>query len=200
MRRLIIIGAGGHGKVVADIAMRVGYRDVAFLDDAEGSAECAGLPVVGRASDWGSFPETDFFVAIGDARARERIQRGLGGRAVTLVHPAASVSRRVEVGRGSVVMAGAVVNSDVRIGEGAIVNTGATVDHDCRIGRFAHVSVGSHVAGAVTVGDGTWLGVGSVVSNNVSICGGCMVGAGAVVVGDIEEPGTYVGVPARLLR
>lgn len=93
-----------------------------------------------------------------------------------------------------------MVNSDTVIGNGCIVNTGATVDYDNRIADYAHISVGAHTAGTVGIGRGTWVGIGAVVSNNVDVCAGCMIGAGAVVVRDITVPGTYVGVPARLLR
>ena len=112
-------------------------------------------------------------------------------------HPNAVISRRVEIGIGSVVMAGAVINSDTVIGRGCIVNTGASVDHDCDIKDYVHIAVGVHAAGTCTIGKGTWIGAGATVSNNENICGGCMVGAGAVVVRDIEEVGTYVGVPVK---
>ena len=202
MSRLVIVGASGHGKVVADIAFRCGYDDVLFLDDGANVCECAGLPVVGCSSDACEMKDatTDFFVAVGNADARQRIQDSLvaGGCSIaTLVHPAACISRRVTIGMGSVVMAGAVVNSDTVIGDGCIVNTGATVDHDCRIGDYAHVSVGAHLAGTVHVGYATWVGAGAVISNNISICDSCMIGAGAVVVRDIAVAGTYVGVPAK---
>ena len=203
MRGLVIIGASGHGKVVADVALRVGYDDVRFLDDDIGISECAGFPVVGRVADVECMPANmDFFVAVGNSFVRRRITEeleGLGCTAVTLVHPSACISRRVEFGAGTVVMAGVVINSDVRIGSGCIINTGATVDHDCTIGDFVHVSVGAHIAGTVEVGSGAWIGAGAVVSNNVDICADVLVGAGAVVVHDICEPGTYVGVPARLI-
>lgn len=198
--KLVIIGASGHGKVVADIALRVGYSEVVFLDDAEGLVECAGLPVVGRSSDAEKFEDSDFFVAIGNAKIRERIQSGLRGKLATLIHPNASVSRRVSIGEGTVVMAGAVINSNAVIGEGCVVNTCASVDHDCVVGDYVHISVGAHLAGNVHVGSGTWVGIGATVSNNVTICHDCMIGAGAVVVRDITEPGTYVGVPAKKLE
>lgn len=200
MRRLVIIGASGHGKVVADIAVRCGYEDIVFLDDAEGVAECAGFPVVGKVADSCRYADADFVVAIGNAAVRKRIQQHLeqlGDSVVTLVHPGAAISRRVVIGKGCVVMAGAVINSDAVIGEGCIINTAASVDHDCVVGSFAHVSVGAHVAGTVRIGARTWVGAGATVSNNVSICADCMIGAGAVVVRDIEEPGTYVGIPAK---
>ena len=201
MPKLVIIGASGHGKVIADIAVRLDYGDIVFLDDDPSVLQCAGFPVVGTSAMAGKVDgDCEYVVAIGNPAVRERIQGSIDGRLAALVHPDATIGRRVEMGAGSVVMAGAVVNSDAAIGKGAIVNTCASVDHDCRIGDFVHVSVGAHVAGTVNVGERTWLGIGCCVSNNINICHDCMVGAGAAVVRDIDAPGTYVGVPARLLH
>lgn len=197
MNKLIIIGASGHGKVIADIAVKNGYEDIVFLDDDEAVKECAGFPVVGKTSE-ASGMEGDKIVAIGNAEIREKISREI--ETITLIHPDAVISRRVEIGEGIVVMAGAVVNSDSVIGKGCIINTGASVDHDCMIEDFVHVSVGAHVAGSCRVGRGTWIGAGATVSNNVHICNGCMIGAGAVVIKDIKEPGTYVGVPVEKMK
>ncbi len=198
LKKLVIIGASGHGKVIADIAVKNSYEDIVFLDDNESLTECAGFPVVGKTSDAINM-DGDKIVAIGNAKIRERIQSKIKD-AVTLIHPNAVISRRVQIGNGTVIMAGAVINSDAEIGDGCIINTGASVDHDCRIGDYAHISVGAHVAGTVEIGERTWLGVGAIVSNNVNICSDCMIGAGAVVVKDIEKSGTYVGVPAKKMR
>lgn len=200
MRKLNIIGAGGHGKVIADIALNRGYEDIAFLDADEHITFCLGFPVYGPSLKNATYRNEDFFVAVGNAETRERLFNELdaeGLSIVSLVHPAAVLGQRVQIGRGTAVMAGAVINPDVIIGEGCIINTGATVDHDNRIGDFVHISVGANLAGTVLVEKGTWIGAGAVVSNNISICGGCMIGAGAVVVKNIEQKGTYIGVPAR---
>ncbi|MBQ1250523.1 MAG: NeuD/PglB/VioB family sugar acetyltransferase, partial [Clostridia bacterium] len=150
-----------------------------------------------------SYTDHDFIVAIGNNVVRRKVQHRLteqGLRVVSLVHPHAVIAEDVQIGSGTVVMAGAVVNPAGAIGRGCIINTGATVDHDNVIEDFVHISVGSHLAGTVCVGTETMVGAGAVVSNNVKICGGCMIGAGAVVVRDIQEAGTYVGVPARKIR
>lgn len=165
LKKLVIIGASGHGKVIADIAVRNGYEEIVFLDDDESIKECAGFPVVGKTSEAKNI-EGDKIVAIGNAKIRGRIQGELNN-IVTLIHPTAVISRRVEIGEGTVVMAGAVINSDAVIGKGCIINTGASVDHDCRIADFVHVSVGAHVAGTCVIGDRTWIGAGATVSNNV---------------------------------
>ncbi len=199
---VIIIGASGHGKVVADIIEKSGDTVLGFLDDnlAAGS-EFAGYPVLGAVKGFVSYADYPCIIAIGNADDRERIFHELAGaRWHTAIHPNAVVAGHVTIGPASVVMAGAVINPYVSIGKGCIVNTGATVDHDTVIADFAHISVGSHLSGTVRVGEKTWIGAGAVVKNNVRICGNCMVGAGAVVVRDICRQGTYVGVPARRIE
>ena len=194
MNRLIIIGASGHGKVIADIALRNGYTDIVFLDDNENIKECAGFPVIGVTSE-APFLDGDKIVAIGNEETREKIQSEI--ETVTLIHPNAVIGRRVKVGEGSVIMAGAVINSDAVIGKGCIINTSSSVDHDCVIGDYAHIAVGAHLSGTVHIGKGTWIGAGAIISNNIDICSNCIVGAGAVVIHSIDSPGTYIGVPAR---
>lgn len=201
-KRLLIVGAGGHGKVVADVARRMCYYEtILFLDDDGSVKECGGFPVVGRSCEAeGYIGECDIFVAVGNARIRRKLMAVLsekGALLPVLLHPDAVVGQGVVIGSGTVIMAGAVINSDTQIGEGCIINTCASVDHDCRIDDYVHVSVGAHVAGGVHVGANTWIGAGAVLSDHIDIAPDCMVGAGAVVVKDIGEGGTYVGVPAR---
>ncbi len=201
MKKLAIIGASGHGKVIADIAVKNEYKEIVFLDDNPKVQECAGFRVVGTLEDIDKYPDYDVIVAIGNASIRKKIHKKVGeDRLTTLIHPQSVISRRVTIGKGTVVMAGAIVNSDTKIGEGCIINTGASVDHDCSIGDFVHVSVGAHVAGTVTVGNGTWVGAGATVSNNIEICEVCMIGAGALVIKNIKENGTYIGVPVKKMK
>jgi sugar O-acyltransferase (sialic acid O-acetyltransferase NeuD family) len=200
--KLIIIGASGHGKVIADIAIKMNkWQSIAFLDDDESIKTSMGLEVIGKTADAFIYKdEADFFVAIGSNATREKIQEKFideGLNIVSLIHPSAVVGTDVEIGIGSVVMAGVVINSSIRIGKGCIINTSSSLDHDNVIENYVHISPGVRTAGSVSIGKGTWLGIGSIVSNNINICSGCKVGAGAVVVKDITEPGTYVGVPVR---
>lgn len=201
MKSIVIIGASGHGKVVADIAKNMGYEKIIFLDDRKtgvvGKYEIAGTSAL--ADDF----DADFFVAIGNASVRKRIMLELqkkGKNLPVLIHPSAVIAEDAKIGEGTVVAAGAVVNPGVVIGKGSIINTCASVDHDCFIGDYNHISVGVHIAGTVTIGDNVWVGAGATVSNNVSICTDALVGAGAVVVKDIVKAGTYIGVPARLME
>ena len=197
MRRLVIIGAGGHGKVVADIAKSNCYEDIIFLDDNKNIKKCGNYDVVGSISDIKKYTEYDFFVAIGNSSIRKRIQDKLENL-VTLIHPNAIIAENVSIGQGSVVMAGAVINSDTVIGSGCIVNTCASIDHDCRVEDFVHCSVGSHICGTVCIGHGTCVGAGAIIINNIDICPECVIGAGAVVTQNIYCRGVYIGLPARL--
>ena len=202
MKRLLIIGASGHGKVVADIAKLNGYDNIAFLDDDESVKECVGYPVLGKSLDaeaLNASEASDFFVAIGNSTIRKRIMEGLEAKhlhIITLIHPDAVIAENVHISTGSVIMAGVVINSSSSIGSGCIINTSSSVDHDNKIADYTHVSVGAHLAGTVTVGEHSWIGVGAVISNNLTICDHVTIGAGAVVIKNITIPGTYVGVPA----
>lgn len=198
MKKLTIIGASGHGKVVADIAKLNGYEEIVFLDDNENVKVCGMYPVVGKVRE-AVFRDNDIFVAIGNASIRKRIMEQFPGKTFpVLIHPDAVVAEGVKVGKGTVIMAGAIINTDATIGEGCIINTASSVDHDCQVGNFVHVAVGAHLCGTVSVGNETWIGAGVTVSNNISICENCMVGAGSVVVRNVTEKGTYIGVPAKL--
>lgn len=204
MKRLLIIGAGGHGRVSADVALKMNcFSDIVFLDDNP-LASVPGyklLGSVGRAEEF--LDGSAFFVAVGNNAIRKKLLEDLlekGAEIATLIHPSACVGSNVRIGPGTVVMAGTVVNNGAVLGTGVIVNTCASVDHDCVIGAYSHVSVGAHLAGAVTLGAAAMVGAGATIINNLTVCDGCTVGAGAVVVRDIEKRGVYAGVPARWLR
>ena len=206
MRRLAILGASGHGKVVADTAECCGWSVVEFFDDAWPPRQHNGAwPVAG---DTACLLErlTQFdgvLVAIGNNRIRQAKLLELqaaGARLVTLVHPAATLSRHARLGAGSVMFAGAVVTADAIVGMGAILNTGCSIDHDCLLGDAVHVSPGARLAGGVRVGDLSWIGIGASVRQLVCIGSGVQAGAGAVVVADVPDGLTVVGVPARALR
>lgn len=204
MGALLIAGAGGHGKVVADAALSTGrWDDVLFLDDAwPGKKENGRWGIYGKIEN---LPEwrirgKDAVVAIGNNRLRLIFQHRLvdaGFELASVVHPSARISPFARIGAGSVVFANAVINVDTVIGEGAIVNTAATIDHDCRLGMGVHVSPGAHLAGGVLVGEFSWIGIGGVVRDLISIGSDVIVGAGAVVVTDIPDRMTVMGIPAR---
>ena len=202
---LCILGAGGHGKVVLEIARLSGtYNDIVFFDDDITVKSCLDAPVVGMSQDFFnmSVNGNDFFVAIGNSQLRVDTMKKLGPMAhlPVLVHPAATISSSACIEAGTVVMAGAIINPSVSIGEGCIINSNAVIEHDCTIGSFSHVSVAAALAGSVHIGDFCFIGAGSTVINNVEICSSCTIGAGAVVTKDITESGIYVGVPAKIIK
>lgn len=200
--RLVIIGASGQGKVVADVALKTKkYKEILFLDEQLDKKECIGIPVKGNFSHVSEYiHDAEFFVAIGNSEIRRVITNKLiemNAQIATLIHPMASIGECVEIGKGTVVMAGAIINSDSVIGMGNIINTASSVDHDCHLGEYIHLAVGAHVCGTVSIGDNTWIGAGATIRNGVNITDNCMIGLGAVVVKNIDVPGTYIGVPAR---
>lgn len=205
MKRLAILGASGHGKVVADIALVLGWDSVVFFDDAWPAVTAnAHWPIEGDTSRLIELKNAfdGVVVAIGHCQTRQTKQSYLadaGCHIVTLVHPAACVSRFASIGAGTVVMPGAVVNADASIGEACIINSGATVDHDCVLGNGVHVAPGAHLSGDVWVGACSWLGTGAAVKHGIRIESDVMVGAGSVVVKDIAGGLTVVGNPAKTL-
>jgi len=206
MKRLALLGASGHGKVVADAALASGWDSVEFFDDAWPQRSRNGLwPVTGDSAALMTRLQEfqGVLVSIGDCAVRWEKHQALlaaGAPLVTVVHPAATVSRHATLGLGTVVMASAVVNIDAIVGQAGIVNTGATVDHDCLLGDAVHICPGAHLAGSVRVGCCSWVGVGAAVKQGMSIGDRVMVGAGAVVVRPVPDAQTVVGNPARLLE
>ena len=198
-KRLLIIGAGGHGRVIAEIASRLDvYSEISFLDDNAKD----GLPIIGKVAEYVKYIDSaDFVIGIGSNSTRERIHAELSehnAKIVSLIHPNSVIAKDVIIGEGTVIMAGAIVNTGAKIGKSVILNTSSSVDHDCVVDDFVHVSVGAHIAGSVKIGNKTFVGAGATVINNIDICRECMIGAGAVVVNNLTVKGVYVGVPARI--
>jgi len=204
MVKLAILGASGHGKVVADIAECCGWQRVVFFDDA--------WPDVGTNGVWQVVGDTEVLldkisdydgviVGIGNNAIRHQKLQLLDAvdvNIVSLVHPSAIISNYASIGVGSVVMAGVAVNVDVKTGCGAILNTGCSIDHDCVLGKSVHVSPGARLAGSVHIGDRSWVGIGAVVRQSVDIGKDVMVGAGAAVISDLPDSVTALGVPAKI--
>lgn len=198
MNRLIIIGAGGHGKVIADAALKNGYTNICYIDD-HATGDVMGFPIIGTSADIERLNDggTDFIIGIGNNAVRKAIAEKYNVNWVSIVHPSAQIAFNAEIGKGTVVMANAVVNVCATVGEHCIINTGAIVEHDNVIENYAHISPNVALGGTVRIGTLTHVGIGATVKNNTEICSECTIGAGAVVVKNIKEPGTYVGVPIR---
>ncbi|MBR6951293.1 MAG: acetyltransferase [Oscillospiraceae bacterium] len=201
-KKVIIIGAGGHGKVIADIVINAGDELLGFLDDDSEKTSLAGFPVLGSIADASRWPDAYFVVAIGEPAVRERIAESMPwAKWYTAIHSSAIVSNlETTIGEGSMIMAGTIVSPGVTIGRHCILNTGAIVEHNTVLEDYVHVSVAAKTGGEVFIGKSTWVGIGASVNNCISICPDCMLGAGAVVVKNITDPGVYCGVPARKLR
>ena len=204
-RRLALLGASGHGKVVADAALSSGWEAVDFFDDAWPARDRnSHWLVIGGSGDLvARLAQYDgVLVSIGDCQIRRDkhfMLAAVGAPLCTVVHPSASVSRYAVLGVGTVVMPGAVVNVDASVGVACIINTGANVDHDCVLGDAVHIAPGAHLSGQVEVGSCSWVGVGASVRQGIVVGARALVGAGAVVVKPVRDDEIVVGNPARLL-
>jgi len=206
MNSLLILGAGGHGKVVAETALTSGPTSrIAFLDDRP-LTSILGWPVLGTLDQalqpWiqAQFPAA--LVAIGHPATRLRWLaqlRSAGYHLPLLVHPSAWISPSAEIGPGSVVFSQAAVLAQAVVGIGSILNTGCSVDHDSQLSDGVHICPGARLAGDVQVGARSWIGIGASVIQQIRIGADVIVGAGAAVVGDLPDGVTAVGVPARML-
>jgi len=205
MKKLAVIGGGGHGKVVADIAEQLGWT-ISFFDAAYPKVtHCGKWSVVGTDDSLYAL-KNDYdavFVAIGNNNIRfdrQRKFKSLGFNVATLISPKANVNDGVITGEGTLIVSNACVNIDTRIGEGVIINTGANIDHDCQIDDFSHISPGVNLAGGVSVGVCTWIGIGTSVVQQVNIDDNVIIGAGAVVICNIPANVTAVGCPAKTIH
>jgi sugar O-acyltransferase (sialic acid O-acetyltransferase NeuD family) len=199
----VILGAGGHGRVVADAALASGKWAAVIATDGD-PARChgellPGVPCLPLAEAIAR-PHGRIHVAIGNSQSRERECTLYLDRLGTVIHPAGSVSPHAQLGAGSFVAAHAVVAPGAALDIGVIVNHGAVADHDAHVGAFAHLAPRAAVGGGCGIGAHVLLGSGACVLPGVRITGGCVVGAGAVVHRDVTECGVYAGVPVRRLR
>lgn len=206
MDKLIIIGAGGHGRVAADCARSMkAFSSIQFLDESFPD-RTANLdwPIMGKSAEWSKYSEEAvFFVAIGDNETRMKLIAMLKANNVkiaNLVHPTATLSETIEMGAGNCVFAHAVINAAAKIADGCIINTSATIDHDCKLNDGVHISPGANLAGQVEIEKLTWIGIGANVIQGVSITHEVFIGAGTTVIKNINEVGTYVGSPARKIK
>jgi sugar O-acyltransferase (sialic acid O-acetyltransferase NeuD family) len=205
--KTLIVGAGGHAQVVADILLRrheagEPSKPIGFVDDApemEGQ-RILGLPVLGSVADVSHLDHDAVLVAIGDNRQRATVYGDLlkcGEIMRSAIHPAAVIAPDVAIGEGVVICAGVVVNTGAVVGENVILNTGCTVDHHCLIGAHSHVAPGAHLGGNVRVGRGALVGIGASVIPGRSLGNWAVVGAGAAVTANLSAHVTSMGVPAK---
>lgn len=200
MKRIAVIGAGGHARVVVDLAEMLGLQIIGAADD-DPTKRLYDLPHLGPPAALRLEPGVVAVLAIGSNAVRQRLAARLTGlKWDSLVHPHAVVSLRATVQPGAVVFAGAVVQADTLIGAHAIVNTAASVDHDCQVGAFAHIGPGAVLAGGVSLEEGAFAGAGSVVLPGVRLGAWCTLGAGGVAARNVPPHEVHAGVPARKLE
>ncbi|MGI2072226.1 acetyltransferase [Shewanella baltica] len=204
-KELAIVGASGHGKVIADLAELLGFT-VKFYDDAyPNKAYIEHWPINGTCADLIALNNTaiiscnDVVVAIGNNEIRAskvQLLQQNGFNLISLVHPTAIISQYAAIASGTVVFAGAIVNAFAKVGLGCIINTAAVIEHDCIIDEFAHICPNVTLAGSVTVGCKSWVGVGTQVRQLIKIGNNCLIGAGSTVIKNIPDNETAYGSPA----
>jgi UDP-N-acetylbacillosamine N-acetyltransferase len=206
-KNLVIIGAGGHGKVAAECAELMGlYTSICFWDGLYPQlTQVSHWPVVGTGAEFSGLDtvHTDYFVAIGHNITRQKVTTQLLEQQchmATLIHPSAVVSPYSEIGEGTLICATAVVNIETKIAPGCIVNTGASVDHDNILASFVHIAPGARLAGSVSIGEASFIGIGSVIIPGKSIGKHCVLGAGSTLLHDLADYSVAVGSPAKVIK
>lgn len=202
-KTLVIIGAGGHARVVADCAEQTKiYDDIFFIDDSYPTRKSNGnWPIKAMVDEWRYFlNKAEFIVALGDNHTRLFLSQELkkaSAKLATIIHPKATVSEHAKIGDGCAVLANAAINIGANVGDACIINTNATVEHDCQLHHGVHISPNASLAGQVIIGECCWLGINACVIQCLEITKNVTIGAGSVVIKSIDTSGTYVGSPAR---
>ena len=208
-KKVVIIGAGGHAKVVADIIEKSGDRVYGFLDDNIETGTYLenkeNWKVIGDLNSRFSLPIThkdlEFIIAIGNNETRKKIVENNNEiKYYTAIHPKANIGTNVTIGEGTVIMANACINPFAKIGKHCIINTGAVVEHDNLIEDYVHISPNATLCGTVKIGQNTHIGAGATIINNISITNDCIIGAASLVTKDIKENGTYIGAPVKKIK
>lgn len=195
---MILFGASGHAKVILNI-LELSGESVSFLVDGNPNVKkLNGYPVIHESQF--DLAEEPLFISIGNNTIRKKLANKYSGNYGRAIHPKSILDSNVEVGEGTVVMAGAVINNSAIIGNHCIINTSANVDHDCVVGNFAHVSPNATLCGTVSVGEGTHIGAGATVAPNIKIGKWATIGAGSVIISDVPDFAIVVGNPGAIIK
>lgn len=195
MKIINIYGAGGHTKVIIEIAEALGYQIGTICDDSKIIKTILDYNVNTNPNEDG-----EWITAIGNNSIRKEIIEKEKRDYLTLIHPKAIISKRTIVDVGTVIMAGVTINSSVKIGKHCIINTNASIDHDCIIEDYVHISPNTALAGNIQIGEGTHIGIGTSIIPNIKIGKWCTIGAGSVIIRDVPDGVTVVGNPGRILK
>lgn len=206
--KYVILGHGGHGKVISDIILsNKGNEVIGFLDDKYKDIRLSGNlffgPIRSAKHMINTFQDIKFLIACGDNQIRKSIVKTLNIPETfyaTAIHKSAVVSSSAKIGIGTVVMAKAVINADAEIGDHAIINTGSVVEHDCKINDFVHICPGVSLTGGVEIGEGTKIGAGASIIPNIKVGEWSTIGAGAAVIDNLPSYCTAVGIPAKVKK
>ena len=198
---IVLYGASGHCKVIIELLLSSDkFKINSIIDDNENTKNVFNYDVK-HSKQFEFKHDLNYFISIGNNRVRKNLANRLNVNFQVLIHPYSRVSSlEVIIGKGSVIMVGAIINLFVRIGEQCIINSGAIVEHDCKIGDYAHVCPGANLAGGVVVGEGTMIGIGAVVIQGIKIGRWAIIGAGAVIVNDVPDFAIVVGVPGKIIK
>lgn len=195
-KEVIIVGAGGHSRVIEDILILNGRKIFGFLDDNN-----VGNEILGKVELIEKYKEKyEFILAIGNNKIREKLSKKYSVKYTLAIHPKSTISKNVKIGEGTVIMAGVIINSNTQIGKHCIVNTGAIIEHDNKINDYVHISPGAILAGNVNVNKKSWVGAGATIIQGINIGKNSIIGAGAVVIKDIPELSIAVGIPAKVIN
>ncbi|WP_234958792.1 acetyltransferase [Sporanaerobacter sp. PP17-6a] len=206
MSKIMILGAGGHGKVVAEIAKLMNkWDEIVFLDDNKSLHEVNSYKVIGTLSDYLIYKDRYqyAFVAIGDNKLRLKLIKNMMKNGISipiLRHPFTSISDNCKIGQGTVIMAGSIINTNSIIGKGCIINTSSSIDHDCILEDGVHVSPGVHIGGTVHIGKFSWICIGSSIINNITVGNNVVVASGSTVTKNVPDNVMIAGVPALIKK
>ncbi|ROI09216.1 acetyltransferase [Chryseobacterium sp. H3056] len=200
MEKVIIIGGGGHAKVLIDcIETQNMFEIISVLDDNPDLHEILNYKVL-RRTELNFQNDVKMILGIGNNVTRKKIAEKLSAEYITAVHPSAIISKYAKIGTGTVIFAGAIVNAGAVIGDHCIINTGSIIEHDCVLEDFVHVSPNAALSGAVKIGSASHIGIGANVIQNINIGSNVTIGSGAVVISDIPDNCTAVGIPAKPIK
>jgi sugar O-acyltransferase (sialic acid O-acetyltransferase NeuD family) len=204
MKSIAILGASGHGKVIADIAECCGFSSIVFFDDYS-TGKVGPWHIVGNSVELNSKISHFDAIAVGIGNNLIRQKKILelkknNANLPALIHPSAVISKYSSIGYGTIICAGAIISTCVSIGDGNIINTSSTVDHDCTLNNFVHVSPGAHLAGGVHVQDRAWIGIGATINQLIHIGSDAIIGANSAVIKNIPPSATAVGVPSKIIK